>query len=84
LTISAQEGKYKSPATRFKLVFHGLDDGAHSLIVNGGEHPLKRDVNVSFVALEKFDPIHDPEPAPQQDVHTVDFDYTSDEIVVQY
>lgn len=84
LTISAQEGKYKSPATRFKLVFHGLDPAANSLIVNGTTLQLKRDVNMSFVALEKFDPIYDPEPAPQQDVHTVDFDFTTDEVVVQY
>ena len=84
LTISAQEGKYKSPATRFKLVFHGLERSAHSLIVNGQELSLKQDVNMSFVALEKFDPIHDPEPAPQQDVHTVDFDFTTGEVVIQY
>ena len=35
---------------------------------------------MSFVALEKFDPIHDPEPAPQQQVHVIDFDYVREEI----
>jgi alpha-glucosidase len=52
--------------------------------VNGEELSLQRDINMSFVALEKFDPIHDPEPAPQQQVHVIDFDYIKEEIVVQF
>ena len=82
--ISAVDGKFTSPAKRFKLVFHGLDDYSHRVFVNGSEHSLRRDVNMSFVALEKFDPIHDPEPAPQQQVHVIDFDYVSEEISVQF
>jgi alpha-glucosidase len=82
LFISATEGNFTSPAKRFKLVFHGLDEHAHRVIVNGAELTLQRDINTSFVALEKFDPIHDPDPAPQQKVHTVDFDYGKGEIVV--
>ena len=84
LTFSAVEGKYASPVKRFKIVFHGLDPHGDRVYINGAEHILKRDLNMSFVALEKFDPIHDPEPAPQQNVHTVDFDYSRDEIVIQF
>lgn len=84
LKISEVEGKFTSAAKRFKLVFHGLDENTHRVIVNGRELTLNQDINMSFVALEKFDPIHDPDPAPQQNVHTVDFDYEKVEIVVQF
>jgi alpha-glucosidase len=84
LIISEVEGKFTSTAKRFKLVFHGLDENTHRVIVNGRELSLTQDINMSFVALEKFDPIHDPDPAPQQNVHTVDFEYEKVEIVVQF
>ena len=58
-----------------------MADYSQRVIVNGSELSLTRDVNMSFVALEKFDPIHDPEPAPQQQVHVIDFDYVREEIV---
>ena len=84
VSISAVDGKFTSPAKRFKMVFHGLDEYTNRVIVNGNELTLNRDINMSFVALEKFDPIHDPEPAPQQNVHIVDFEYIKEEIVVQF
>jgi alpha-glucosidase len=84
IVISAVDGKFTSHAKRFKLIFHGLQGSEERVFVNGAEHTLNRDVNMSFVALEKFDPIHDPEPAPTQNVYTVDFDYVKEEIVIQY
>jgi alpha-glucosidase len=84
IIISEVEGKFISTAKRFKLIFHGLAADTHRIIVNGSELALIRDINTSFVALEKFDPIHDPDPAPQQSVHTVDFDYVKEEIVIQF
>jgi alpha-glucosidase len=84
ISISAVDGKFTSSAKRFKLVFHGLDEYSQRVFINGSEFSLRRDVNMSFVALEKFDPIHDPEPAPQQQVHVIDFDYVREEIFVQF
>jgi alpha-glucosidase len=84
IVISAVDGKFTSEAKRFKLVFHGLQGNEDRVFVNGAEHALNRDINMSFVALEKFDPIHDPEPAPTQNVYTVDFDYVKEEIVIQF
>jgi len=84
ILISAVEGKFNSSAKRFKLVFHGMADYSRRVIVNGSELSLTRDINMSFVALEKFDPIHDPEPAPQQQVHVIDFDYIREEILIQF
>lgn len=83
LWISKVEGNYTSSVKRFKLIFHGLED-TYSINVNGEDLSLKRDINISFVALEKFDPIYDPEPAPQQNVHTVDFEYVKEEMVIQW
>ena len=61
-----------------------MADYSQRVIVNGSELSLTRDLNMSFVALEKFDPIHDPEPAPQQQVHVIDFDYVMEEILIQF
>jgi alpha-glucosidase len=82
--ISSVEGTHQSTAKRIRLVFHGLHVNAQHININDAELPLARDLNISFVALEKFDPIHDPDPAPQQNVHTVDFDYVRDEILVRF
>ncbi|HKZ38435.1 MAG TPA: glycoside hydrolase family 31 protein [Chryseolinea sp.] len=84
LLISAVDGKFTSTAKRLKLIFHGLDESTQSININGADFSLKRDVNMSFVALEKFDPVYDPEPAPTQKVHTVDFEYVKEEVVVRW
>jgi alpha-glucosidase len=84
LTIAAVEGKYTPSTKRLRLVFHGLDESTNRVFVNGKEMILNQDLNMSFVALEKFDPIRDPDPAPTQNVHTVEFEYVKEEIVVQF
>jgi alpha-glucosidase len=84
VVISAVEGKYQSTSTRLRFVFHGLDANTDRVNINGTDMELVRDLNISFVALEKFDPIHDPDPAPQQNVHTVEFEYVPGEIVVRF
>lgn len=84
VVISAVEGRYQSTSRKLRLVFHGLDTSADRVTINGTEYRLVPDLNISFVALEKFDPIHDPEPAPQQNVHSIEFDYVLEEIVVKF
>jgi alpha-glucosidase len=61
-----------------------LDENTQNINVNGTDLLLVRDINMSFVALEKFDPVYDPEPAPTQKVHTADFEYMKEEIVVRW
>ena len=61
-----------------------MDINIQRINVNGADLPLKGDINISFSALEKFDPFYDPEPAPQQIVHTVEFDYVREEIVIRW
>jgi alpha-glucosidase len=84
LSIVAVEGKYTSSTKRLRLVFHGLEENTNRVFVNGKELMLMQDLNMSFVALEKFDPIRDPDPAPIQNVHSVEFEYIKEEIVVQF
>ncbi|MBA4056304.1 MAG: glycoside hydrolase family 31, partial [Marivirga sp.] len=84
LILSAVEGHYSSPLKSLKVVFHGLDDHAHAANVNGANVDLVKDINRFFAALEKFDPIYDPEPAPQEDVHTLDLDYITDQLIIKW
>jgi alpha-glucosidase len=84
LRISEAEGKFLSLTKKLKLVIHGMDINIQRINVNGTDLHLKGDINISFSALEKFDPFYDPEPAPQQIVHTVEFDYVKEEIVIRW
>ena len=81
LVIDSSEGKYTSTLKRLKVVFHGLDYHAHKIDVNGSSQDLTREVNRFFAPLEKFDPIYDPEPAPQEDVHFIETVYTRDQLM---
>jgi alpha-glucosidase len=65
-----------------KVIFHGL----HSthVTVNGTVRGLHHEVNRFFAALEKFDPIYDPEPAPQEDVLTTELEYIKEQIALQW
>jgi hypothetical protein len=52
--------------------------------VNGIDHLLHGEVNRFFTALEKFDPINDPEPAPEEDVHCVEVQYMPEQIILNW
>ena len=78
------EGAYSSKLSILKVVFHGLDGSTSSIRVNGNHHDFNRTTNKFFAALEKFDPIYDPEPAPQEDVHVVEIPYTREQVVLQW
>jgi alpha-glucosidase len=82
LTLSPTEGKYVSKTRHLKVIFHGL----HSthVTVNGTVRGLHHEVNRFFAPLEKFDPIYDPEPAPQEDVLVTELDYINEAIAIQW
>lgn len=82
--LSTLEGEYLSPVKKLKVVFHGLDRQTQTLQVNGTQKTLKRDINRFFAAIEKFDPIYDPDPAPQEDVHVIELDYIAEQIILQW
>jgi alpha-glucosidase len=45
---------------------------------------LHNDINQFFMALEKFDPFFDPEPAAQENVHSFETEYITGQIVVRW
>jgi alpha-glucosidase len=84
VTIHDTEGDFHSPVKKLKLVFHGFEQSIASVYVNNHEHQVAHSVNQFFSGLEKYDPIKDPEPAPQEDVTTVTLDYQRREIAVHW
>jgi alpha-glucosidase len=84
LTIHAQEGTYKSETTRLKIVFHGFEIMPAHIQVNGNSHTLHPEVNRFFTSLEKFDPINDPEPAPEENVHSMEIQYSPEQIILKW
>ena len=84
IVLSPVEGNYTSTRKTLKVVLHGLTSHSHSVFVNGMQNNLNGEINSFFAALEKFDPIYDPEPAPQENVFTVETTYTADEVVIHW
>jgi alpha-glucosidase len=84
VVLSPVDGNYTSTRKLLKVVLHGLTYHAHSVYVNGIQNNLNAEVNSFFAALEKFDPIYDPEPASQENVYTVETAYTADELVIHW
>lgn len=81
--IEDAEGTYTPGYTRIKLVLHGFAS-MNTLSVNGERHELQTDKNHFFAGLEKFDPIKDPEPGPEEDVQTVEFPYTNARVTINW
>ncbi|HEY5747110.1 MAG TPA: glycoside hydrolase family 31 protein [Chryseolinea sp.] len=84
ITFEEVEGMYKSPVKHLAVVVHGLDQSVLHVQVNGKPNAFRHETNTFFAALEKFDPIYDPEPAPYEDVHRVELDYSHGAIVLQW
>jgi alpha-glucosidase len=82
VTLLPAEGKYTSTIKKLKVIFHDM----HTLQVtlNGESHTLQHEINQFFAGLEKFDPISDPEPAPQEDVHAIELAYPDGEITLAW
>ena len=84
IVFSPVEGNYTSTRKSLKVVLHGLTSHSHSVFVNGMQNNLNAEINSFFAALEKFDPIYDPEPAPQENVFTLEATYSADELVIHW
>ena len=84
ITLHASEGNYSTLNTRLKVVFHGYDNNIHNLLVNDQSHVPRFEVNCFFAALEKFDPFYDPEPAPEENVMSIEIPYTKEKITLTW
>ncbi|HEY9008436.1 MAG TPA: glycoside hydrolase family 31 protein [Ohtaekwangia sp.] len=82
--LNATEGTYVSPVRKLKIVWHGFDATLAEATVNGNPVAVNNDVNQFFAALEKFDPFFDPEPAPRENVHSVEIEYSTAAITLQW
>ena len=81
-TIHRAEGNYRSPVKKLKLILHGFE--LNSISINGTVTDIHPEINRFFTGLEKYDPIKDPEPAPEETVMAIETLYTQDEIVFQW
>jgi len=84
IIIGQASGNYHSPLKRIKVVIHGLYTQVDAVRINGVAASLSREVNQFFAALEKFDPIYDPEPAPSEDVYAIEMEYSAGAIEIDW
>lgn len=84
IIIHASEGDYKNSVKTIKVIFHGFEQSISALYLNNHEQHYDHAVNQYFSGLEKYDPIKDPEPAPQEDVISTEFKYSAEEIVIHW
>lgn len=80
LTIQAQEGAYKSHRKKLKIVFHGWEITLLDITINKKSSKTNREGHHFFSPLEKFDPFYDPEPISEEEVFSIEVEYTSEKI----
>src|SRR5690606_34966324 len=83
LTISEVEGSYQTPVSKIKVVMHGFPPLA-SIEINDEKVEVLPEVNRFFAGLEKFDPVKDPEPGPEESVQSVVFPFQATAIVLSW
>jgi alpha-glucosidase len=82
ISIGKQDGEFASTFKVVKLVLHGFESKPSVVRVNGEDRTIVPEMNRFFAGLEKFDPINDPEPAPEEPVFVMEFDYSPNEIIL--
>ena len=65
-------------------MLHGFDEALDVMRINNEKINVRPEVNRFFSSLEKFDPIKDPAPAPEENVQTPTFDYSNTELIVEW
>lgn len=81
--INKTEGKYGSSLKKLKIVFHGFKM-MNTVRVNHESKDIHPEINRFFTGLEKYDPIKDPEPAPEETVMSIEIPYSSAQINLQW
>lgn len=83
LHISQQEGTFRPSFKTWKIVFHGMSD-ISVFKLNGMQIQSEPEKIRFFEPLEKFDPINDPEPAMEEEVITLTFPESIQEIQIHW
>ena len=81
--IHPAAGEYASPLKKLKIVFHGFKM-INTIRINGEIKDIHPEVNRFFAGLEKYDPIKDPDPGPEEMVMGIDMPYSAQEIILQW
>ncbi len=81
--LNKAEGKFDSSLKKLKIVFHGFKM-INTVRVNDESKGIHPEINRFFTGLEKYDPIKDPEPAPEETVMSIETPYSSEEIRLQW
>lgn len=84
LDIGSSSGSYQVALETIKVVFHGMEPHVLNVSINGTDYAISKESNSYIAALEKFDPFYDPEPAPHEDVSSVEIPYTADAVTIRW
>lgn len=84
IILHQTEGTYKTLLKKIRIVLHGFDVSITKAEANNESRSVIPEINRFFAGLEKFDPIQDPEPAPEEHVMVVEFDYTPEELTIRF
>lgn len=80
-TIHQAEGGYTSSVEKLRIVFHGFRMMS-SLRVNDATMDIHPEINRFFTGLEKYDPVKDPDPDPEETVMAIEIPYSAETITV--
>jgi alpha-glucosidase len=81
--IHKASGPYASHYKKLKVMFHGFPM-MNTIRINGESKDIHPEINRFFKGLEKYDPIKDPEPAPEETVMGIEMAYSADEMVLEW
>ena len=80
--IHQAEGNYSSQVKKIRMVFHGF--AMNTIRINDDSRDIHPEINRFFTGLEKYDPIKDPEPAPEETVMAIEIPYAADAITLKW
>jgi len=81
--IKASQQSVNEGIQKIQVVFHGFPE-LHQVTVNGNSHRVVQAVNRFFEPLEKYDPINEPEPAPEEPVQSVMFENPANDFILSW
>lgn len=84
MRISPVEGAYVSNYVKLRVIIHGAITHLDKVLVNGVELFTTQAVNQFFPALEKFDPIREPEPPLKEDVYVFETAFSPEGMTIQW
>lgn len=81
LKLGAADGERASGVKELTLIFHGFYN-LKGVNINGSFIEAKPFINSFFSGLEKFDPIKEPEPAPEENTYIIKLPYSVSEVII--